>query len=100
MISYPNIQSGKAVMAEYGSLRFVDKVGNNFLFRGGAPIVNGAFDTDLPAKLKNAYMPLQLPPQFYLVVICLLHPNVDDSPSSPRCANGSNHRKLPISRSR
>ena len=28
-------------MAEYGSLRFVDKVGNNLLFRGGAPIENG-----------------------------------------------------------
>ena len=37
----PKIQSGPAVMAEYGSLRFVDKVGNNLLFRGGAPIANG-----------------------------------------------------------
>jgi hypothetical protein len=68
-------------MAEYGSLRFVDKVGNNLLFRGGAPIANGTFDKELPAKLKNAYLPLPLPPQFYLVVICLLHPNADDSPS-------------------
>lgn len=69
-------------MAEYGSVRFVDKVGNNLLFRGGAPIVNGAFDTDLPAKLKNAYLPLpSTAVLFYLVVICLLHPNVDDSPS-------------------
>jgi hypothetical protein len=42
-------------MAEYGSLRYVDKVGNNLLFRGGAPIEDGTFDKDLPAKLKNAY---------------------------------------------
>jgi hypothetical protein len=68
-------------MAIYGSVRFVDKVGNNLLFRGGAPIENGAYDKDLPGKLKNAYMPLQLPPQFYLVIICLLHPNKDDSPA-------------------
>ncbi len=45
-------------MAEYGSVRFVDKVGNNLLFRGGAPIENGVYDKDLPGKLKNAYVPL------------------------------------------
>jgi hypothetical protein len=68
-------------MNDYKTMRFVDRVGNNYLFRGGAPIANGAFDTDLPTALRNADKSIQLPPQFYLVVICLLHPNADDDPS-------------------
>ena len=61
-----------------GSLRFVDKVGQNLLFRGGKPITNGAFDLALKAALAKAYD--GMPAQYYLVVICLLHTNSDDSP--------------------
>jgi hypothetical protein len=68
-------------MNDYKTMRFVDRVGDNYLFRGGAPIANGVFDTDLPTALRNADKSIQLPPQFYLVVICLLHPNADDDPS-------------------
>jgi hypothetical protein len=61
-----------------GSLRFVDKVGRNLLFRGGKPITNGAFDPALKTALAKAYD--GMPAQYYLVVICLLHTNSDDSP--------------------
>jgi hypothetical protein len=68
-------------MNDYKAMRFVDRVGNNYLFRCGAPIANGAFDTDLPTALRNADKSIQLPLQFYLVMICLLHPNADDAPT-------------------
>jgi hypothetical protein len=38
-------------MMDTGSLRFVDKVGQNLLFRGGKPITNGAFDPALQGRV-------------------------------------------------
>jgi hypothetical protein len=69
-------------MNDYKTMRFVDRVGGNYLYRGGAPILDdGTYDKDLPTALRNADKSIQLPPRFYLVIICLLHPNADDDPT-------------------
>ena len=65
-------------MADFTTLRFVDQVGDNYLFRGGAPLIdegndNYSFDTNLFAALATAN-PL-MPTFFNLVILCLFHPN-------------------------
>ncbi len=64
----------------YGSLQFVDMVGQNFLFRGPSPVTssdgeNYSFDYDgLTGALENALnLPQPLPSGYYLMVISLLH---------------------------
>jgi hypothetical protein len=63
----------------YGSLRFVDMVEQNFLFRGSSPVMSGygqyCFDYDgLKQAMKSAPdLPRSLPDPFYLMVISLLH---------------------------
>lgn len=68
----------------YDSLRYVDNVGQNFLFRGGSPITadpctgDPAFDyAGLTAAIANApnLPPTPVPSSYYLVVINLEHPN-------------------------
>jgi hypothetical protein len=71
-------------MADYGSLRFVDKVGKNFLFRGGAPVSQKPdgtymFDDGLFTALSKApNLPTPLPSSYYTVIMCLLQPPGDD----------------------
>ena len=67
-------------MTAYSTLRFVDMVGNNFLFRGGNPVQSGVFDYD---GLTNAMasapdLPQPLPKKIYLVVLSLLHASEQD----------------------
>jgi hypothetical protein len=63
----------------YGSLRFVDMVGQNFLFRGSSPVMSGygqyCFDYDgLKQAMKSAPdLPRSLPDPFYMMVISLLY---------------------------
>ena len=70
---------------DYRSLRYVDNVEGNFLFRGPEPL---AYDPNnkcapffdypgLTTAIANAQLPpfAQLPPQYYLVDINLLHPD-------------------------
>lgn len=64
-----------ADLIDYTTLRFVDKVGANYLFRGGSPVYNqSTYDYDgLIATMKN-WVGIW-PERFYLVVISLF----DDS---------------------
>jgi hypothetical protein len=67
----------------YDTVRFVDLVGGNFLFRGGETITadpntgDAVFDYQgLKAAMANApNLPRPLPPSYYLVVINLEHPD-------------------------
>ena len=62
---------------DYTTLRFVAKVGGNFLFRGGSPVYNQSiFDYDgLSDTMKN-WVGIW-PERYYLVVISLLDDNPD-----------------------
>lgn len=74
---------------DYTTLRFVDKVGDNFLFRGGSPIYNQSiFDYDgLSDTMKNWVG--VWPERHYLVDISLF---IDDGP------NGNDHKELAVER--
>lgn len=64
-------------MGKYTTLRYVDNVGANFLFRGGMPLADdGTFDyAGLTAAIDQSPSPVPLPSSYYLVDISLLHPN-------------------------
>lgn len=64
------------MLIDYTTLRFVDKVGNNLLFRGGSPVYEQdqqkIFDySGLKAAIKSAYP--QIPDTYYLVDVSLLY---------------------------
>jgi hypothetical protein len=65
----------------YGSLRYVDTVGDNFLFRGPSPVLthkdgSSFFDYDgLQAAIAAAPNRPPLPSSYYLVLINLVHSN-------------------------
>ena len=65
------------MLLDYGSLQFVDQVGNNFLFRGGSPVqseqyAQSIFDYD---GLKQAFQKVHpaTPDNYYLVDVSLLY---------------------------
>jgi len=62
----------------YTTVRYVDDVDGNFLFRGGETLLSNVFDyAGLKAAIAQApnLPPRPLPDQYYLVVINLLHSN-------------------------
>ena len=80
--------------ATYGSLRYVDNIESNFLFRGPEPagsdsktgnkcfdycgLANAIRGAKLPASVQLPPGFFQDPPQYFLVVINLLHPDETD----------------------